>query len=70
MESMFKYESVAGESPIFTASSQEATCKDPSSMSEYTATVCIPIELTVRAIRQAISPLFAINIFWIILVFN
>ena len=44
------------------ASSQEATCSESASASEYTATVRMPSRLAVRATRQAISPRLAIRI--------
>ena len=47
-----------------TASSHTATCLALASASEYTATVFTPRRLAVAATRQAISPRFAIRIFF------
>src|SRR5690554_2495371 len=52
---------VAG--PIQTASSAKRTCKLSASAVEYTATVLMPISRHVLMMRNAISPLLAINIF-------
>lgn len=50
-----------------TDSSAILTCKELTSASEKTATVLIPNLRAVLITRQAISPLFAINIFSIFL---